>query len=182
MSENKSAAREAREQAEAYESLLQPHQLKLSDGSTIEIPPHPELGLLDDDAQEAYEELLFEVDTECEREPDIIIPEHDALDKDGKKTGAIMPEETIRGALKRPLRKIVDGKPQRISPPHSVRVAQAALGEENYKRLRAGGKSAGDVWRIWSKQLLEVQLRQGRDPKSDGSSEVLEAVAPPDSE
>lgn len=173
----KSAAQQAREQAEAYESLLQGHKLQLCDGTTVDVPPHPELGLLDDDSQDAYEALLFEVDTEYDREPDVIIPEHEALDRDGKKTGAIIPEETIRGRLKTPYRK--EGK--RVTPPHTVRVVQAALGESEYARLRAGGKSAGDVWRLWSKQLLEVQLRQGRDHNFREGSDVLEDVSASDS-
>ena len=154
------AAREAREQAQAYESVFTPTPLELDDGTVLQIPPHPDFGMLDDEQMGEYEELLFEVEG-YDREDDL--PEQH-LD-----SGLILPGE--RGALKRPYRK--DGA--LVKPPHSVRVVRAALGDTEYKRLREGGKSAADVWRIWGKQGLQIRERQAADSKSDGGAL---AVAP----
>lgn len=173
-----SAAREAREQAEAYKSIFANRDLELDDGSSISIPPHPDFGMLDDDALEAYEELMFEVDTKYDREPDIVIPEHYEKDEDGVEVGSLLPAETIRGALRIPFRK----NNELVKPPHRIHIVQIVLGEAGYKRLRQGGRSAGDVWKIWSMQGLEIRERQLRDPKSAGGVVALAAVPQADSQ
>lgn len=144
----------ASEQAEAHDSVFAPTDLELGDGTTITIPPHPNLMMLDDDAQEAYEELMFEVE-DYDRESDIYIPEQTLA------SGVVLPSETRRGELKRPYRK----NGQLVKPPHSVKVVQAALGEKDYLRLREGGKSAADVWRLWNEQGMKIAERQATDPK-----------------
>jgi hypothetical protein len=166
------AAAEAREQADAYDSLFASHELELEGGDTITIPPHPDFGMLDDEQLEAYEELLFEVDTEYDREESIYIPEQ-RLDN-----GVVLPASEQPGQLKRPYRK----EGVLVKPPHSVRVVKAALGEAEYKRLRDGGRSAADVWKIWGKQGMEVQERQSADPKSKGGTVDLAAVPEADSQ
>lgn len=172
------AASKAREQAEAYNSLLADQELELEDGSILKVPPHPDLGMMDDEQMEAYEELLVEVES-YDREPDIVIPEQKLRDPDtGHETGVVLPGETQKGALKRPYRK--DGV--LVKPPHSVRVVQAVLGPEKYAALRAGGRGAKDVWRLWGEQGLELRQRQESDSKSDGSSVDLEPVSAGDSE
>ena len=176
------AARHAREQAKEYDSPFAPGQLTFDDGSTMEIPPDPRLRMLDDDCLEAYDELLFESES-YDRGPDVIIPEHQALDKDGKPTGATIPEETVRGPLLTPYRK--DGV--LVKPPWEVKVVRAALGGDKYAELRCkqiNGRSAnaGDVWKLWSAQGLVLMERQAADPKSGGSSGDLAPVAAPDSE
>lgn len=165
------AGRQAREQADAYDSLFADIKMELDDGTTISIPPHPDLGMLDDDAMEQYEELQFEMES-YDREEDIFIPEQRLRDSDGNENGVVLPATTSLGALKRPYRK--DG--ELVKPPHSVRVARIALGEEGYQKLIAGGRSAGDVWRAWAKQAAELRDREASDPKSEGSSVDLEAV------
>ena len=152
-------ARRGREQAKAYESVFAPTALELDDGTVIDIPPHPNLRMLDDDRQAAYEELLFETES-YDRLPDIHFPEQ-TLD-----SGAVIPADTKRGALLEPYRK----GGELIKPPHSVRVVQAALGEDVYTVLRAGGRSAADVWRIWNEQGLRITERQAADSKSNGSA------------
>ena len=165
------AGRQAREQAEAYDSLFADIEMELDDGTTISIPPHPDLGMLDDDAMEQYEELQFEMES-YDREEDIFIPEQRLKDSEGNENGVVLPATTSLGALKRPYRK----NGELVKPPHSVRVARIALGEEGYKRLVAGGRSAGDVWRAWAKQAAELRDREASDSKSEGSSVDLEAV------
>jgi len=158
-------AEEAREQAKAYDSLFSNQKIELDDGTTMEIPPHPDFGMLDDDRQEAYEELIFETES-YDREPDIFIPEQNL------ENGLTLPAETKRGELLRPFRK--DGV--LVKPPHSVRIVQAALGLEQYTRLKIGGKCAADVWRVWGRQGMEVRNRQSSDSKSNGSSVDLVSV------
>lgn len=165
------AGKQAREQADAYESMFADIEMELDDGTTIAIPPHPDLGMLDDEAMEQYEELQFEMES-YDREDDIHIPEQRLRDSDGNENGVVLPETISPGALKRPYRK--DG--ELIKPPHSVRVARIALGEQGYQRLLAGGKSAGDVWRLWAKQAAELRDREAGDSKSEGSAVDLAAV------
>lgn|SRR5512139_26581 len=171
------AGSQAREQAGAYDSLFADTPLKLDDGTVIMVPPHPDLGMLSDEAMDEYEELQFEMES-YDREEDIVIPEQRLRDSDGNESGVVLPGSVQPGALKRPYRK--DGV--RITPPMSVRVAKIALGETEYKRLREGGRSAADVWRIWGTQAAELRKRQAEDSKSDGGPLDLEAVSATDSE
>jgi hypothetical protein len=126
--------------------------------------------MLDDDRMEDYEDLLMEVET-YDRDEDIYIPEQ-KLDN-----GVVLPAETRRGELLRPFRK----NGVRVKPAHSVRVVQAALGPDDYARLRAGGKGAADVWKIWGKQGMEIRGRRLFDPKSDGGAVAVESVSEADS-
>ena len=171
------AGAQARAQANVYDSLFSDTKLELNDGSSIAIPPHPDLGMLDDDQMDAYEDLVMELET-YDREDDIFIPEQRLLDAKGNETGVVLPSSTERGQVKRPFRK--DGV--RVKPAHSVRVAKIALGEEGYQRLRAGGRSAKDVWRIWGRQAAELADRSAADDKSDGGALGLAAVSETDSE
>ena len=169
------AGDQAREQGTEYDSVFRDTELELDSGDTITIPPHPDLAMLSDEAMEAYEELQFEMES-YDREEDIIVPEQRLKDSDGNETGIVLPGSTQPGALKRPFRK--DGV--LIKPPHSVKVAQIALGEVGYKKLTEGGKSAADVWRIWGTQATELQRRREDDSKSDGRAVDLEAVSATD--
>lgn len=161
------APAQAREQANEYESLFGTTDLVLDDGDVVKIPPHPDYGMLDDDRMDAYDELLFEVDTVYDRQPDIYIPEQHL------ENGLHLSAETKRGALMRPYR--ING--ERVKPSHSVKVVMAAIGETEYKRLREGGRSAADVWKIWGEQGLRINERQNRDSKSDGSALDLAAIS-----
>lgn len=175
------AGDQAREQASAYDSLFADTPLKLDNGDTINIPPHPDLSMLSDEAMEAYEELQFEMES-YDREDDIFIPEQRLKDSNGHETGVVLPASTSKGALKRPYRKTdADGVSRLVKPPHSVKVAQIALGEAEYKRLIDGGRSSADVWRIWGTQATELRKRQEDDSKSDGGALALEAVSEADS-
>jgi hypothetical protein len=156
----------AREQALAYASVFAPTPLALDDGTEIMIPPHPNLRMLDDDCMQAYDDLLFEVDTKYDREPDLLIPQQTLAN------GIILPAETKKGDLLVPYR--IEG--EMVKPPYSVKLVQVALGEEQYAKLKAGGKSAGDVWRIWNIQGLEVAARQEADSKSRGGNGLVGTV------
>jgi hypothetical protein len=164
------AGREAREQADAYDSMFGTTDLELDDGTIIKIPPHPSYGMLDDDAADAYEQLLFEMDTTYDRAPDTEVPEQ-KLDN-----GMILPAHTERGNLLTPYR--IDGK--RVTPTHNIKIAKIALGDD-YDLLRAGGRSAADVWKIWGKKSIEIQERAQLDSKSDGRDLDLETIPETDS-
>ena len=102
------AGDQAREQATEYDSVYKDTPLVLDDGSTINIPPHPDLAMLSDEAMEAYEELQFEMES-YEREDDIVIPEQRLKDADGNETGVVLPGSVQPGALKRPsLERLVE--------------------------------------------------------------------------
>ena len=168
---NAQPIKEAKEQADAYDSLFAERELELEDGSVLKVPPHPDFGMLGDEELEAYEDLQVEIET-YDREPDIFIPEQKL------ENGLVLPAETKKGDLLRPYRK----NGERVKPAHSIRVVQAALGEQKYKQLREGGRNAADVWRIWGKQGLEMRARQAADPKSNGSTMDLASVSPTDSQ
>ena len=172
------AASQARAQAVEYDSVFAPITLTLDGGEVIEIPPHPNLRILDDDVLADYEALLFEVES-YDRGPEVYIPEQKAKDRAGN--DITLPAETRPGALLVPYRK--DGK--LVAPPHTVRVVQVVLGEQDYARLRAGkigGRrgSAGEIWRIWNEQSQHLLDRQRADSKSDGGGVDLAAVPAPD--
>lgn len=179
VSENATA--EASAQAEAYESIFSPSPLELDGGEVMMIPPHPDYGMLDDDRMEEWDELLFAIDNEYLRDPDIIVPDHELKDKDGNPTGVTVPGETIRGQLRRPFQRLVDGKPALVKPPHTVKIVQVALGEAEFKRLKDGGRNASDVWKVWGEQSIRIQERQQRDPKSARGTVAVAPVPPSDS-
>lgn len=171
------AAVQALAQADAYESVFAPTRLELDNNDVIEIPPPPDYGMLSDERMEAYEELLFDVDTKYDREPDIFIPEQNLKGPDGEDSGIVLPAETRRGDLKRPYRITnADGTAELVKPPHTVKVVQTVLGEQEYARLKAGGKVAGDVWRIWGEHAIRIRERQAADSKSVRSPVAVAAV------
>lgn len=183
---NPNAGRQAREQAAAYDSVFAPRILTLDDGTEIAIPPHPNMRMLDDDAQAALERLEFELES-YDRHPEVYIPEQKAKDRNGDEI--TLPAETKPGAVKLPYRKTnpQTGEPELLDPPYTVQVAQIALGAGDYAKLRAGkigGRRgcAADVWRVWNNQGLDIARRQDDDSKSDDGPDVLEDVAAPDSE
>ncbi|AKY02823.1 tail assembly chaperone [Mycobacterium phage Phatniss] len=160
--ENNGAA--AREQATEFDSPFADRVLRFDDGTTMTIPPHPNLRMLDDDALEAYEAYLEEIET-YDREPDLYIPEQTVKDRDGNEM--VLPAETRPGAVKGPP-YFKDGK--RVSPPREVRIVQVVLGMDSYEVLRSkqiNGRPAGarDVWRAWTEQGFTIAERAESDSK-----------------
>ena len=179
---SETATAEAREQADAYESLFASIPLKLEGGDEIMIPPHPDYAMLDDDKMDEWDELMFRVDNEYLRLPDVFVPEQHLRHDNGEPSGVVIPADTIRGELRRPFQIMGEnGKPQLVKPPHSVKIVQIALGEAEYKRLRDGGRNASDVWKIWQEQSLRIKERSLSDSKSAGSTVDLAAVPEADS-
>lgn len=177
------AAKVAREQAAEYDSIFAPTTLVLDDGEEIEVPPHPDLRMLDDEAQAAYERLQFELES-YDRHPEQPIPEQKVYDKETKQVVTTLPATTREGALKTPYRKTdpTTGEAKLLDPPYVVQVAQIALGDD-YAKLRAGtikGKkgSASLVWKVWNEQGVKLAERQAADSKSAGGA-VDSAPVPP---
>ena len=172
---------EARAQANAYKSIFADRELIFDDGTKMVLPPHPNLRMLDDDALEAYEAYLEEVET-YDRGPDIYIPEQKVKDRDGNEM--TLPAEVRPGPVLGPP-YFKDKK--RVSPPREVRIVQVVLGQEQYDVLRSkkiDGRKAGarDVWRAWNEQGNEITARADDDSKSAASADVLEDVPPADSQ
>ena len=167
---SETAEAEANEQAEAYGSIFSPTPLELDNGDILMIPLHPDYSMLDDEKMEAWDDLMFRVDTVYDRHPDIHVPEQHM------ENGLTLPASTVRGELMRPYR--IEG--ELVKPSHSVRVVQIALGEIDYKRLKEGGKNASDVWKVWGEQAMRIQERQKSGSQNSGSSVALAPVSAPD--
>lgn len=181
---NTNAGREALDQAKAYDSVFAPSPLTLDDGTTIEVPPHPSLRMLDDDRLADLVKLEFKLESYDRHE--IQLPERTIKDENGSEM--VLPAETKQGSLREPYRKTdpETGEVELLDPPYIVQLVQVALGDD-YARLRAGtidGRrgSSADVKRIWDEQSRAIEERRAADSKSNGSTGVLEDVATPDSE
>ena len=176
----------AAKQAAEYGGMFAMLELRLDDGGVIEVPPHPNLRMFDDEGLAALDQLHFDLES-YDRMPDVVIPAQSVKDKAGNELQ--LPAETVQGALKtNPYRKTdpVTGRVEVLNPPYEVQVARIALGEEDYGRLRAGrvnGRkgSAADVWRLWNTQANAVAERRASDSKSDGGVVDLASVSGADS-
>lgn len=155
------SVQEARDQASEYFGFPASSTIEVGE-KRFEIP-NP--GLMDDDQQERWVDLQFELE-QCDREPDTIIPEHTLTD------GTVIPHQVVTGALKEPYRK--DGALMR--PPYAVRVAQAILGGD-YAAFKAAGGSGSYILVEWARMNDEFKNRVDVDPKSGGSDSPLESVS-----
>lgn len=181
------AAADAREMAQQYDSIFEPTPLKLDDGKTIEIPPHPNLRMLDPDEQAAYDQLLFDLKS-YDREPDVEVPAQKVYDKNTNQLITTIPASTRPGPLIVPHQKTDEnGNTVLITPSWEERTVRAALGKKKYEQLRAGtikGRpgTPRDVWNHWNKQNLAVTKRADEDDKSSGGTVDLAPVPEADSE
>jgi hypothetical protein len=177
---SKTAAAEARAQAAEYDSVFAPTPLKLDDGTVIQVPPHPGLGMLDDDVLEKYEEFICDAQENYDRHPDTHYPAYTVKDAAGNDLP--VPAKTVPGEWKYPHKR----NGVRVSPPHKVQVAQIVIGAADYAKLRGGTidgvrGSQKHVWEIWDRQMLQLSDRQAADSKSGGGAVDLAAVPPSDS-
>lgn len=151
---------EAKDQAAEYFGIAS--GVTIQQGNEIFEIPNP--GLLDDEQQERWEELQFELEA-CDREPDIEIPETTLDD------GTVVPARVIRGDVKRPYR--IGG--ELMKPSYNVRLAKVLFGDR-YEAFKKAGGSGNQVGLIWAKMNDEFQKRVEADPKSDGSDSAVEDV------
>lgn len=152
---------EAKEQAAEYFGFTASTYVRVDSGKVFEIP-NP--GLLDDDQQERWEQLQFDLES-CDREPEITIPEQKLED------GSVLPARVLPGDLIMPYRK----GGQLLKPPYSVRLAVALFGEDGYKEYKSGGGIANQISVEWARMNKQYSERVSGDSKSSGSlSEVAD--------
>lgn len=181
----KDSGSQAREQSAEYGGIFDATPLVLDDGSIIHVPPDPRWRLLDDDQMEAYDALLYEAES-YDRGEEIVIPKREIKNEHGH-VERTWPEETQPGPLLVPYRKTdEDGNTTLISPAWEVRLVQAALGPDDYARLRAGkinGQrgSIRHIQHIWTEHNRQIQERRAADSKSARSTVDLETVPEADS-
>ncbi len=155
----------ATEQADEFDGLLRP--LKITVGDRVFEVPHP--NMLDDDAQELFESLQWEAN-QCDRWPDVEVPENIIRLKDG--TTTTIGAHTARGDFIQPYQK--DGV--RMTPGYNIRLAQILLGDKQYKIFKAAGGRSNQVAIELSRRARELRERQSSDPKSDGGDRRLASV------
>ncbi|AEL98177.1 tail assembly chaperone [Mycobacterium phage BigNuz] len=162
-------------------------EVTLPDG-TVERFEVPNPALLDDDQQERWNQLQFDIQ-QCDRLPDIDIPAHKLRSKttyvngeevrvgaEGEIVGGevrvedtenFIPARTIRGQIIEPFQKTQpDGTVELMTPSYHARTAIALWGEEGYARFKAGKGNSRLISLIWSRMSQEKQERAERDPKS----------------
>nr|WP_253872971.1 hypothetical protein [Mycobacterium gordonae] len=61
-------------------------------------------------------------------------------------------------------------------PPWAQRLAVVLWGEDGAARAKAGGINFNEIEIIWQKQLVEMEERFSRDPKSQAGGAGVEAV------
>lgn len=160
------SVKEAKEQAADYFGFTASTFVQVEGGKVFEIP-NP--GLMDDDQQERWEQLQFELE-QCDHHPDAEIAESTVTDSGGK-TGTI-PAYTIPGDIMIPHR--IDG--ELLKPPYNVRLAIALWGEDGYNEYKKGGGIANQIALEWARMNREYQERLAEDSKSDGGGTTLEIV------
>lgn len=153
---------EAKQQAADYFGFTASTSIRVANGKVFEIP-NP--GLMDDDQQERWEALQFELE-QCDREPDIEVPEQTLPD------GTVISARTVRGDFLTPYRK----NGELLTPPYNVRLAQALFGEDGYAEYKAQGGIAAQIAMEWARMNRDFEERVNRDPKSGGSDSTVAAV------
>lgn len=157
----------------------------LEDG-TVEKFNVPFPGMLTDDQQERWDALQFEIE-QCDRHPDIVIPDHvnthkvterpGTEDERVEETTQFEPGRTIRGQLRQPYRKTkADGTVELLKPGYNASLAIALWGEDGYARFRSGGGESRLIGLLQSKMQQQFEEREKSDPKSVGGTGDLEAV------
>lgn len=175
---------DAREQADEHDGFLRSGKVKAREsGEEFTIP---NLLLLDDDQQEKYDDLIHRLN-QCDRHPDVEIPEQIVPQRVVKSTDPetgevtettvaehVIPARTVRGDFIEPYQK--DGV--RVTPSYNIQIAQILLGDK-YEAFKEGGGRSADVRMELLRMRRETEERARNDSKSrDGSSEdsgVLEA-------
>lgn len=172
--------------------------ITLPDG-TVEIFTVPYPGTLNDEQQDRWNQLQFEID-QCDRDPDAVIPDHKLTRKEavGSRTitegekvttetdvvvedETFVPGTTIPGQPILPYRKTnADGVTELLTPNYNARVAIALWGEERYGVFRANGGESRLIVLLQTKMRRELEERQKRDSKSDGSPDAVGEVSEAD--
>lgn len=167
---------DAREQADENGGFLVSGKVKAH--KTGKVYTIPNLHLLDDDQQAAYDQFIHELQN-CDRHPDIQVPQRTIRTTDpetGEVTETVIEGHTLRGDIIEPYQK--DGK--LLTPPYNVRIAQILLGEEGYEEFKAGGGKSSEVRQELLRMKTETEERLRQDSKSRNSSGPVENVSEAD--
>jgi hypothetical protein len=167
---------EARDQADEYEGFARSGRVKAH--KTGKWYTVTNLLMLDDDQQDRYDALIHELN-QCDKYPDVEIPEQvvperhiKVTDPDGSVSETTVAEHRVparvqRGDFIEPYQK--DGV--RITPPYNVAIAQIVL--DDYEGFKAGGGRSSEVRMELLRMKKETEERQRNDSKSgDGVSPV----------
>lgn len=157
----------AKLQSAEYFGFTASTYVQVEGGKVFEIP-NP--GLMNDDQQERWEDLQFELE-KCDRHPDTEVPERTFTDEDGHVT--TLPAATIKGDFMTPYR--ING--ELLKPPYNVRLAIALFGPEGYKEYKAGGGIANQIALEWARMNREYQERIEADPKSGSNDSKVEDIS-----
>lgn len=175
-------------------------RIKLEDG-TVEVFTVPFPGTLSDAQQERWNQLQFDID-QCDRYPDVVVPDHKLTrtEKVGERTitegekvttetdvviedETFVPGQTMQGQLIQPYRKTQpDGSVKLMEPPYNARVAIALWGEERYAVFKANGGESRLINLLQQKMQRELEERQKADTKSAGSTGGVDEVSEADSD
>lgn len=162
---------QAAEQADEYDSFVKPLRISTKSGKVFEVP-HPTQ--LDDDQQEAFDQLQFEAN-QCDRwpdEPDVEVPETKTTHPDGSVTViAAHFERGKRGDFITPYQK--DGV--RMTPGYNIRLAKIYFGDQ-YEAFKAAGGRSNDLALALTRAANKMRERQAADSKSAGGGVSVEAV------
>ncbi|MGE2733852.1 hypothetical protein [Mycolicibacterium vaccae] len=165
--------------------------ITLPDG-TVEKFNVPFPGLLNDDQQERWDELQFEI-SQCDRHPDVVIPDHKLTHKVTEHAGTenerieeteqFVPGRTVRGQVIVPYQKTKeDGTVELLKPGYNARLAIALWGEDRYERFRANGGESRLISLLQQKMQQEFNDRKASDPKSGGGAGGVGEVPEADSD
>jgi hypothetical protein len=147
----------AREQAAEAVGFLASKTIVGKNGETFEIPSK---WMLDPDAEDRYQQLLFDVDASYDRGPDVKIRDGD---------GDVV--DTIRGPVLEPHR--IKGK--RLEP-WNFRLMKAIFGED-YQRARDAGIWPSQVAAEWIAMDQRFAERRRDDSKSDSGDTTDQVVS-----
>ena len=167
----------------------------------VEIFTVPFPGTLNDQQQEAMNQLQFEID-QCDRYPDLVIPDHKLVHKEivgartvteGEKVTeetdvvveneTFVPGRTIPGDSMLPYRTTgPDGTVTLMEPSYNARVAIALWGKERYERFKANGGQSRLVALLQTKMQREFDARKKADSKSGSGVDALDQVSEADSD
>lgn len=161
----------AREQAAESGGNFTPLPIRTDSGKVFTIP---DPNLLDDDQQELFDTLRHEAN-QCDRWPDIEVPEEVVTGPDG--TTVRTAAHVERGDFIQPYQK--DGI--RMAPSYNIRLAKIFLGSEaRYEEFKAAGGRSNEIAIALAERSREQQKRQERDSKSSAGPARHQAVSDAD--
>lgn len=167
-----SSTEDARDQANEFDGFTADEIYTTPTGVKFVVP---NVGLLDDDQQERFDQLNFTF-SKCDKVPDREIPGRTvtAKDPDGTEVVTEYPPNVLKGEGF--LQPYQTGG-ELVVPNYNIQLVTALLGEDGYQEFKAAkGKSSEFADQV--KKLAEkLAEREKSDPKSEGGSAALADVS-----